>query len=109
MLILTLHKKFLSDIIFLSTNDSHQPNEVRKIPNGNAQEFFKVQYVLPISLLCDEVSIQLIFITGQMIVPVICTNMAETVDKRKSHKDYTILRINFLEMEVNSYFYFWPL
>ena len=108
MLILTLHKKFLSDIIFLSTNDSHQPNEVRKIPNGNAQEFFKVQYVLPISLLCDEVSIQLIFITGQMIVPVICTNMAETVDKRKSHchKDYTILRINFLEMDVNSYFYF---
>ena len=94
-------------MMFSSTNDSHQANEVRKNPNGNAQEFFKPQYVFPISVLCA--SIQFIFITGQMIVPVICTNMAETVDKRKSHKDYTILRINFLEMEVNSYFYFWPL
>ena len=70
--------------MFSSTNDSHQPNEVRKSPNGNAQEFFKIQYVLPALAFCDEASIQIIFITGQIIIPEICINKAKTVEEREN-------------------------
>ena len=84
MLIFTLHKKFLLEIMFSSTNDSHQPNDVRKSPTGNAQEFFKIQNVLPALVICDEVSIQFMFITGQMIIPEICINRAKTVDGREN-------------------------
>ena len=83
MLILTLHKKFLCEIMFSSTNDSHQPKDVRKSPNGNAQEFFKIQYVLPALAFCDEASIQFIFISGQMIIPEICINRAKTVNEKE--------------------------
>ena len=80
MLIFTLHKKFLCEIMFSFTNDSHQPNDVRKSPNGNVQEFFKVQYVLPALAFRDEESIQ--FISGQIITPVSCINREKTVDER---------------------------
>ena len=66
-------------MMFSSTNDSQKPNEVRKSPNGNAQEFFKLQNVLPKSVL--SASIQ--FITGQMIMPEICINRAKTVNERE--------------------------
>ena len=93
MLILTLHKKFLFDIMFLSIKDSHQPNEVRKSPNGNAQEFSKVQYVLPSLLFCDEASIQ--FINGQMIMPEICINRAKTEREGQVKKSIVISHLNF--------------
>ena len=81
-------------MIFSSINDSHQANEVRKSPNGNAQEFFKPQYVFPISVLCA--SIQFIFITGQMIMPEICINRAKTVNEREGQvkKNIVISHLN---------------
>ena len=82
MLIFTLHNKFLCEIMLSSTNDSHHPNDVRKSPNGNVQEFFKVQYVLP--AFCDEASIQFIFISGQIIIPESCINRAKTEDEREN-------------------------